>query len=123
MSRHWTEDDVALRSRRAADCCDMACAQAVRSLLDRDAEKRIEARECRYCFYHTGGRLSGQAFTAWTCAVCGKEQPPWPNTGHPLVCTKCAKEHTLCVRCGGDFHMRTKRLKAEKLEEDDDANT
>lgn len=78
------------------------------SILATDAHyvaRRAECR-CRACEYLGRGRISGQAFTAWKCRICGDDQPMHPNTGVPRLCADCAKTYSLCATCGGDIETR-----------------
>jgi hypothetical protein len=64
-------------------------------------ERRAKERECRSCHYLRGARISGQAFTEWTCQHCGAEAM-YHCTGYPTLCDKCSDELGACVRCVGD---------------------
>ena len=77
---------------------------------DGQREKRVAARQCRGCFYLDSG-LAGQAFTKWTCGLCGKEDMHH-NTNTPKLCMECSQAFDLCAMCGGDIEMRcrTKRF-------------
>lgn len=103
-----TENEVANQSYRNREYADSAVARSMAFLLDKEKGNRLKQFECAYCFYFRGGRLSGQAFTSWKCAVCDKESMHG-NTGVPRVCGDCAKTHSLCVECGGDVHLRSWR--------------
>lgn len=72
--------------------------------------ERLEAQECRTCFYLRASRVAGQAMTWWACGVCAREAM-WGSTGTPSVCEDCASEHQLCRVCGGDRELRTNRRK------------
>lgn len=78
---------------------------------DHDNAKRLEAHECRFCFYLGRGALAGQAFTSWKCGLCGAEGQH-ANTAVPRVCRPCAEGFGLCVTCGGDIQHqhRTRRF-------------
>ena len=43
--------------------------------------------------------FSGQGFTDFTCALCGREDT-WANTNTPKFCHECSKRLNLCQRCG-----------------------
>lgn len=101
------ENTVSEISYRAKERLEFHCARSMSALLDSDLTKRQKAQECKCCFYLSSG-LAGQAFTEWTCAVCGAKDC-WANTATPRVCKDCATKHALCVRCGGDIHMRSRR--------------
>jgi len=70
---------------------------------DAKAEQRRAEQRCAACEYLKRYRLCGQAFTRWSCQLCGEEQPAHHNTGVPRVCLKCAATYGLCVDCGGDI--------------------
>ena len=54
---------------------------------------------CKKCYWEQKGMLSGQGFTAFTCALCGK-QDTWHNTNIPKFCHECSKRLNICQRCG-----------------------
>lgn len=70
---------------------------------DPEREKRESACICKWCFYMSSVGVD------WTrpCIVCGVEMP----LTRDKVCLMCAKEHHLCVKCGGDLDLRIKRRK------------
>lgn len=76
---------------------------------DPHREKRIAAGLCRWCFY-ARGRIGGAACTTQPCGLCGDEQH-YGSTATDDLCLPCAKEHSLCKRCGGDRELRTLRRK------------
>lgn len=41
----------------------------------------------------------GDAFTDWTCALCGKEGTN-PDTNVPKICSTCARITGRCMQCG-----------------------
>ena len=73
---------------------------------DADKKIRLQYGYCIFCWYSES--LAGQAFTEYTCAVCGKEGRH-PNTNVPKICIDCSKKHKLCVECGADIALRNKR--------------
>ena len=95
-----TQNDIAVRE---------LIKEAKEMEFDTDRAARLKALLCKLCYYR-GGRIAGQAFTEWNCAVCGKADQH-PNTATPVVCADCAKEHSLCRDCGADLELRTKRRK------------
>jgi len=68
---------------------------------DTKQEQRLKLLHCKTCYY-LKGNIAGQAFTAYTCKNCGKEQHH-PNTNVPKYCSECAKEHQCCVRCASEL--------------------
>ncbi len=74
--------------------------------IDKDPlqEARILDRLCRYCFYVRRGDIAGQAFTNYTCQLCGTEER-WANTNVPKVCKPCSFTKNVCVRCRGDINL------------------
>ena len=52
-----------------------------------------------YCHenHHTSG--GGDAFTNWTCALCGREGT-CPGTDVPTICDNCARTARRCRHCG-----------------------
>ncbi len=111
----WTEHDVGERGYRNREQMDFSIARAMSYLLDNEKKKRIGALLCKTCFY-SGGRMAGQAFTEWNCRVCLKDQPDWPNTGTPLACEKCAREHNICKECGADLWLRVRRSNCKLID-------
>jgi len=71
-------------------------------LSDEKSVVRLEALECRSCFYLKSGATSGQAFSNYICSVCSKPDQ-WPNTHVPNICADCAKENRMCHRCGASL--------------------
>ena len=57
---------------------------------------------CRKCYFEEKGMMAGQAFTEFTCALCGKTDV-WPNTNTPKFCHECSVKLNMCQRCGGDL--------------------
>jgi hypothetical protein len=82
--------------------------------LDTNRVERLKKCECRACHYRR--RVAGQAFTAWSCGICGIEKLHH-NTAVPRVCLDCAKKHSLCTRCGADLELRPKRRKFDWIAE------
>jgi DNA-directed RNA polymerase subunit RPC12/RpoP len=74
---------------------------------DKERARRMEHLECPSCWYLMGG-LSGQAFTRYTCQVCG-EDFAHPNTSVPRVCRGCAARLHICVECGADIDLKRRR--------------
>jgi hypothetical protein len=70
--------------------------------------KRLEACECRACFYLRPSRVGGSAMTFWNCGLCA-EEGLHGSTAVPKVCRPCGLAHSICTHCGGDMEMRTKR--------------
>lgn len=54
---------------------------------------------CKKCYWEEKGMFSGQGFTDFTCALCGREDT-WANTNTPKFCHECSKRLNLCQRCG-----------------------
>lgn len=73
---------------------------------DPDAALRKERHVCVACHYFN--RLAGSAFTEAACACCGKLEA-YSSTATDTLCLDCARDHTLCKRCGGDINMDTAR--------------
>jgi hypothetical protein len=60
-------------------------------------KERLARHECKACYYTV--RFTGQAFTRYTCKMCGKEDMHH-NTGVPMLCANCADKNVLCAQCG-----------------------
>jgi len=52
-----------------------------------------------YCNGHSPFVEAGQAFTGYTCKICGYEGDH-PNTAVPTICSECAKITGRCSNCG-----------------------
>jgi hypothetical protein len=76
-------------------------------------EARKTARRCAHCYYMQGHRLAGQAFTEWTCRLCGQVDT-CQNTAHPVVCETCADAYGLCVDCGADVDLKHRSRRDNK---------
>ena len=75
---------------------------------DHERTKRLEARQCRCCYYvRKLTAIVGHGFTKWKCTLCPAEGQHH-NTGTPRVCDECSDGFQLCVMCGGDIEMRRK---------------
>lgn len=75
---------------------------------DHERAKRIEARQCRCCYYvRKLTTIVGHGFTHWKCILCPTEGQH-ANTGVPRVCESCSDGFRLCVLCGGDIEMQRK---------------
>lgn len=98
------------------DRLNLALSKAAIIAGDAHKERRLAARECRWCHY-IRTQIAGQAFTGWKCTLC-EHEGRHPNTAVPRVCDGCSDVFGLCVTCGGDLEMkfRTKRFgrKAKK---------
>ena len=57
---------------------------------------------CTKCYWKEKGQLSGQGFTTFTCALCGKEEEHH-NTNVPKFCHECSKRLNMCQRCGEEL--------------------
>lgn len=92
-------------------CSNRAAASQQEAVEDWRADQEHDARklrsECKTCYYLRGG-VAGQAFTRWTCILCGDERQHH-NTMTPRVCEPCAKLAKVCVLCGGDVDLKAKR--------------
>ena len=69
---------------------------------DPEKEQRERKKYCKWCYYMS---FAGVDDTK-PCMVCGVDV-----YGRNKVCLKCAQEHRLCVRYGGDLDMRPRRRK------------
>lgn len=94
----WTE--------RAKDYVRRVIDAAKEIETDARRKERIEAHECKACFY--GSRIGGSAMTSQPCMSCGEAQM-YGSTNTDALCMTCATAHVLCKHCGGDLEMRTRR--------------
>jgi hypothetical protein len=93
---------------RATRRCDDAIELARKLLEDPDRKERLVAHRCKSCFYFRS--MGGSAITRQPCACCGKPDA-YASTNTDVLCLECAKEHSLCKKCGGDLEMRERRRK------------
>lgn len=75
---------------------------------DPDKVKRVNTQKCIYCYYTPS--IAGQAFTTSKCKICNNDILN-STTNYDMICINCAKEHSLCKKCGSDLELRTKRKK------------
>lgn len=78
-------------------------ALAINYASDPSREHRLKEQKCKVCHYNVG-TIAGQAFTAYTCAECGKESSH-SNTDVPSLCKECAVKMQLCLKCGGTLNL------------------
>jgi hypothetical protein len=91
-------------NRRCADAIELA-----RKLLDdTDRKARLAAQRCKSCFYFRS--MGSASCTSQPCACCAKPEG-YGSTNTDVLCLACAKEHSLCKKCGGDLEMRELRRK------------
>jgi hypothetical protein len=93
-------------SSRAKQRVDSHLALAERLQSDSEKKDRLDACLCKSCYYFT--QLGGAAITNRECAGCWKDQV-FGSTATDALCLDCASNHSLCKRCGGDLHMRSRR--------------
>ena len=67
---------------------------------------RLNAQECKPCFYES--RLAGNSATATKCACCEKKMY-FGSTDVDILCIDCAKKLDLCKHCGGDIESKHRR--------------
>ncbi len=97
-------DRINLISSYASEKVRQAASRAVIIASDGEREIRLEQHLCLKCHYYGGG-FAGQAFTDWSCKLCGKLSSH-PNTAVPKLCSECADAYDLCSSCCGDIDMR-----------------
>lgn len=85
--------------------------QAVRAAEeDGKKEQRLVARRCVFCYYLRRNVMAGQAFTQSFCGGC-RETTTFATTDVDQYCAPCADRYGLCVYCGGDRELKTRRTK------------
>lgn len=91
-------------------------------IIERDElkQERINAQECKSCFYQD--RIGGAAITDRECMCCGKIQQ-YGSTATNALCKPCATKHSLCKHCGGDVELRVRRRKWPEPENGDNNGT
>jgi len=82
---------------------------ALEFMADASKEKRLAVLECKTCFYFRSSRIGGAAMTTTNCRVCDKDIT-FGSTNVDCLCMSCGAVQELCVRCGGDLHMRPRRV-------------
>ena len=63
---------------------------------------------CKKCKFEEKGMMAGQAFTEFTCALCGRISV-WGNTNTPKFCYECSKKFNMCQRCGDELERKENR--------------
>ena len=62
-------------------------------------EKRLDAKECKFCFYFRNNQvIAGQAFTRKNCELC-RSDLIFATTHTNKICFGCAIKHHLCAHC------------------------
>jgi predicted RNA-binding Zn-ribbon protein involved in translation (DUF1610 family) len=92
-------------------------ANAERAWVDEDREARLEAQQCRWCFYATGGRIVMPAFHQRGCESC-KEILTYTSSDTNPLCKPCGKKLNLCVKCRADVSLADRRKLEKKLPPD-----
>ena len=54
---------------------------------------------CKRCAKDYRTKIAGQAFTDYSCPICGKVYTHH-NTGVPKVCDKCSEKYHVRQECG-----------------------
>lgn len=96
-----TLDDVKFASRMSQSRIREALKLAEKLTTDPQQTARLQRRECPPCFYVP--RMAGQAFTDYSCVLCGNDHQHH-NTAVPRLCPSCAAANGLCVRCCADLN-------------------
>ena len=103
----------AVSVERATDSARYIAEESIKDTLafttDAHKDNRLAAVECKTCFYLRSGRAGGSAITTTNCRVCD-EDISFPSTNVDHLCKQCGAVQELCVRCGGDLHMRPRRV-------------
>lgn len=60
---------------------------------------------CEKCKFEEKGIMSGQGFTEFVCALCGKKDV-WHNTNTPRFCHECSVKLNMCQRCGDKLEKK-----------------
>lgn len=69
---------------------------------------RIAEGKCKVCYYLQAGAIAGQGFTQFMCALCNRGCLS-ATTNCDALCKECASKNGLCVHCGADIHLDTRR--------------
>lgn len=80
--------------------------RAFKLVNDPEKSDRLSKQLCKVCYYTS--RMSGQACTSTNCGICDAEVRSG-NTDVNVICSTCAKNHGLCVRCGCDIELKNRR--------------
>lgn len=62
-------------------------------------EKGYQIFGYEYCNGHSLFEVAGQAFTPWSCKICGYHDVH-SNTATPTICSECAQITSRCSKCG-----------------------
>jgi hypothetical protein len=106
--RKASRENIRFHTMMAARMGEESVERANAFEADADQGLRVQAMECRTCFYIKSSRVGGAAMTTWECGVCAKPDIHG-STATPVVCDACAKEYDLCRNCGGDLNMDMSR--------------
>ncbi len=113
----WNPKITASSVESATDTAKMIAEGGVQHALefmaDFNKKKRLEAKECKACFYFRSGRIGGAMMTTVKCGVCEADMH-FGSTCIDKLCGKCSDENELCVFCGGDIKMRIRRTYTPK---------
>jgi hypothetical protein len=96
QQRNW----IRIYSAQQAETDACVGAYVAATLGETKEQRAARGIECKQCRYLHRSRISGQAFTSWTCRIC-KTEGTHSDTGVPRYCAECCKTHKLCATCGG----------------------
>jgi hypothetical protein len=77
------------------------------ALDDARRPERLQAAQCRLCFY-ARGRVGGASTTSALCGLCDAETR-FVSTCVDALCLGCALARKLCRHCGSDVDDRQRR--------------
>lgn len=104
-------DSVSVQSETgyAIDHAQSVIHASLRYLADPERKERLAAGRCKRCYYIWTARIGGSAMTMQPCGVCD-EEVWYGSTATDKICQPCAAKKELCRQCGGDLHMRPRRI-------------
>lgn len=98
----------------AKDAADDYIEKALFYSTDVHKKERLKVSKCKFCYYFRQGRIGGASVTQQPCGLCNEVQSYGSTATDPL-CLKCASTNELCKQCGGDLHMRVRRVFKQPL--------
>ena len=105
----WTNKDIEMSNHFNKSLATKTLKMITDYRKDTNRDKRLEKQLCLTCYYLRAGIVAGQAFTEYTCRICGEKQMH-PNTNTPKICKPCAVENDLCVKCGGGVDIKAEGM-------------
>lgn len=107
MKRPFTVDTLNNATFAAAEAFE----HWKQAVADSKREKRLQAQECRFCFYRR--HLWGNDTADCACESCDKAMQA-DSFWKPRLCIACARQFHACKQCGADLHLKERRTLKRK---------